>query len=72
MFLLRQPWNYDFVETEEGLLIIEKGEVSQLVEESNIIALNDIDDDSLKRLANHQYKTRPWTFMLDGMEHLYE
>jgi len=63
MYLIRQPWKYDFVETDEGLLIIEKGEISQMID--GVIELDDM------QIEVDVDRKKPWTFMLDGMEHLY-
>lgn len=64
MFLLRNPWRYEFVEVDDGLLIIEKGELMDL---NNLIQLDELDGS--KETENSRKK--PWTFMVDGQEHMY-
>jgi len=62
MYLLRDPWKYEFVETDDGLLIIRKDEIREF---SNIISLDEVElEDEASR--------KPWTFMIDGMEHMYQ
>lgn len=62
MFLLKQPWRYEFVEIEDGLLIIER---DKAIDSDNMIELNGVtqNDETIKK---------PWTFMIDGMEDLYK
>jgi len=63
MFLLRQHWKYDLIETDEGLWIVEKGQMGQ---SNDVIVL-----DELELNETNELPTKPWTFMIDGMEHLY-
>ncbi len=64
MFLIREPWKYDFVEVEEGMLIVKKSEVNKLIEENNIVAIDSIENEDIKNMARHKLRTEPWTFTL--------
>jgi len=61
MFLLRDHWRYDFFETDDGVWIVEKG---QMGIDNGVIVLDDIE-------FEEEAPRKPWCFMLDGQEHLY-